>query len=194
MKVKGLAVIATIFGMMMILSGCSKENSLGSNQSVDSTFAASCEHLSGFVVAGGKVTEATYTLKKQGDPKDQLWPNHCLVRGVMNPRKGIDGKDYALQFELRLPEHWNQRLYYQGGSGVDGRLFTAVGRYAGGGNTRNALSDGFAVVTTDSGHIAEQGAADGAFLFGADPQARDEYGDMQIPQVTMAARKVINAF
>jgi len=120
------------------------------------------------------------------------FPEHCLVRGAMNARTGVDGRPYALQFELRLPTAWNSRLFYQGGSGVDGTLFTATGDYGGGGNTRNALLDGYAVVTTDSGHQAVAGVANGAFLFGADPQARLEYGNAQIPQVTGAARTVIS--
>lgn len=50
-------------------------------------------------------------------------PDHCLVRGAMNQRTGIDGQPYALQFELRFPTDWNKRFYYQCSSGVDGVLF-----------------------------------------------------------------------
>ncbi|WP_052754938.1 tannase/feruloyl esterase family alpha/beta hydrolase [Lampropedia cohaerens] len=140
------------------------------------------------------MTQATFERASAGAITATSWPDHCLVRGAMNQRTGIDGKPYALQFELRLPMAWNQRFYYQGGSGVDGQLFTALGNYSGGGNTRNALLDGFAVVTTDSGHIAEAGMENGSYLFGADPQARDEYGDMQLPQVTAAAKTLITGF
>ncbi|WP_204429736.1 tannase/feruloyl esterase family alpha/beta hydrolase [Alloalcanivorax marinus] len=175
----------------MLLAGCGGSSSSDSTADAASPFVKQCEALAGLPVDGGSVTTATYTAASDGDPSSALWPDHCLVRGAMNERTGIDGKPYALRFEVRLPAEWNDRLYYQGGSGVDGTLFTAVGRYAGGGNTRNALIDGFAVVTTDSGHQTEAGVANGAFLFGADPQARDEYGDMQIPQVTAAARTVI---
>ncbi|ROR25090.1 feruloyl esterase [Comamonas sp. BIGb0124] len=157
------------------------------------SFAQTCSALVGTAVAGGVVTQATMTAASEGTVSAASWPSHCLVRGVMNQRTGIDNKPYALQFELRLPEAsaWNSRFYYQGGSGVDGTLFTALGSYSGGGNERNALLDGYAVVTTDSGHIAETGVANGSFLFGADPQARDEYGDMQIPQVTAAAQTLM---
>lgn len=154
-------------------------------------FTAACSALKGTAVNGGAVTEATYTAASTGDITATSVPQHCLIRGAMNQRTGIDGKPYALRFELRLPRTWNSRFYYQGGSGVDGTLFTAVGTYAGGGNTRNALLDGFAVVTTDSGHTAEVGTANGAYLFGADPQARYEYGDQQIQPVTGAAKTLI---
>lgn len=154
-------------------------------------FTAACVALNGVAVDGGAVTEATYTPASTGDVTAASVPQHCLVRGAMNKRTGIDGKPYALRFELRLPRTWNSRFYYQGGSGVDGTLFTAVGTYGGGGTTRNALLDGFAVVTTDSGHVAEVGPANGSFLFGADPQARYEYGDQQIQPVTGAAKSLI---
>lgn len=155
-------------------------------------FSAACAALAGAAVGGGAVSEATFTAASAAPVTATSVPQHCLVRGAMNQRTGIDGKPYALRFELRLPFAWNTRFYYQGGSGVDGTLFTAVGNYTGGGNTRNALLDGYAVVTTDSGHVTEAGVANGLFLFGADPQARDEYGDAQIPLVTAAAKGLIN--
>ena len=45
-------------------------------------------------------------------------PAHCLVKGLMQERKGADGKDYAIGFEMRLPMQWNGRFYHQvnGGS------------------------------------------------------------------------------
>lgn len=154
---------------------------------------AACPALVGTAVPyGGTVTSAVFTPATTGDVTATSVPDHCLIRGAMNSRIGVDGRSYALQFELRLPVGWNRRFFYQGGSGVDGTLFTAVGQYGGGGNTRNALLDGYAVVTTDSGHLAITGVADGAFLFGADPQARLEYGNQQIPNVTRAAQQLIS--
>lgn len=157
-------------------------------------FQSACAALNGTAVTGGAVSEATFTPASDGAVTATSVPQHCLLRGAMNQRTGIDGKPYALGFELSLPFGWNQRFYYQGGSGVDGTLFRALGAYTGGGNTRNALLDGYAVVTTDSGHRAETGVANGAFLFGADPQARYEYGDQQLPQVTAAAKALIRKF
>ncbi len=40
-------------------------------------------------------------------------PAHCLVKGLMQERKGTDGKDYAIGFEMRLPTQWNGRFYHQ---------------------------------------------------------------------------------
>lgn len=155
---------------------------------------ANCPTLMGTGVSGGTVGTAEFVPATAPPVTANSFPDHCLVRGAMNSRTGIDGRPYALQFELRLPLTWNSRFYYQGGSGVDGTLFTARGSYPAGGNTRNALLDGYAVVTTDSGHLSVAGVPNGAFLFGADPQARLEYGNLQIPQVSGAAKTVISKY
>ncbi len=176
----------------LALSGCGSGD--GDTKPIEMSleqFQSACTAMNGTSVTGGAVSEASFTEASTGQVTATAVPQHCLLRGAMNQRTGIDGKPYALGFELRLPFQWNSRFYYQGGSGVDGTLFTAVGAYSGGGNTRNALLDGYAVVTTDSGHRAETGVANGAFLFGADPQARDEYGDQQLPQVSAAAKSLI---
>ena len=34
-------------------------------------------------------------------------PEHCLVRGVINPRTGAGGRQFGIGFELRLPLAWN---------------------------------------------------------------------------------------
>ena len=37
-------------------------------------------------------------------------PEHCLVQGQMNQRtSSVDGKTYAIGFEMRLPNAWNGR-------------------------------------------------------------------------------------
>ena len=56
------------------------------------------------------------SLKLAGQPVAE----HCLVKGAMHPRKGSDGRDYAIGFEMRLPKDWNGRFYYQGNGGLDG--------------------------------------------------------------------------
>ena len=39
--------------------------------------------------------------------------NHCLVRGHVGERTGIDGNTYKVSFELRLPDDWNGRFVHQ---------------------------------------------------------------------------------
>ena len=40
-------------------------------------------------------------------------PEHCLVKGKMHERKGINDQDFAIAFEMRLPKDWNGRFYHQ---------------------------------------------------------------------------------
>ncbi len=120
-------------------------------------------------------------------------PDHCHVQGKINQRTGIDGKTYAIGFDLRLPTNWNGRFFFQGGGGTDGVLQDAFGTLPGGGNTTNALSLGYAVVFTDTGHLNESGPV-GSYLFGLDPQARVDNGYNSMDVTTQIAKAVIASF
>jgi poly(3-hydroxybutyrate) depolymerase len=112
---------------------------------------------------------------------------HCLVTGRMAERTGpIDGKPYAIGFELRLPVQWNGRFYHQGNGGIDGVVQKALGAL-GGGPLTGALAQGFAVLSSDAGH------APPAPHFGLDPQARLDYGYQAVGKLTPMARQVIAA-
>ena len=54
-------------------------------------------------------------------------PPHCLLTGKVNQRTGSDGKAYAIQFEIRLPEDWNGRFLHQVNGGNDGVVVPAMG-------------------------------------------------------------------
>ncbi|MDB5857699.1 MAG: esterase, partial [Ramlibacter sp.] len=56
---------------------------------------------------------AAGTLAVAGNPV----PAHCQVTGRMFPRTGIDGNSYAIGFEMRLPNAWNGRFFYQANGG-----------------------------------------------------------------------------
>ncbi|MGY3451417.1 tannase/feruloyl esterase family alpha/beta hydrolase [Bradyrhizobium sp. USDA 4353] len=113
-------------------------------------------------------------------------PDHCLIRGKINERTGIDGKPYAIGYELRLPATWNGKFVFQGGGGVDGVRRPALGLLTGA-TPPNALSNGYAAASTDSGHLEEPGPL-GPYLFGLDPQARRDKGYSSIPPVVAAAQ------
>ena len=38
---------------------------------------------------------------------------HCVVHGKLYKRIGSDGKEYAIDYELRLPEQWNEKFLFQ---------------------------------------------------------------------------------
>jgi feruloyl esterase len=119
---------------------------------------------------------------KQGD---QPLPEHCRVTGQMNKRKGSDGRDYAIGFEMRLPQQWNGRFYYQGNGGLDGSVQPALGAL-GGGPITGALMQGFAVISSDAGHTGPQTP-----FFGMEPQARLDYGYQAVASLTPMAKALI---
>ncbi len=130
----------------------------------------------------GGTTVAAGTLTVAGQPV----PEHCLVTGKMFERtSAVDGQAYAISFEMRLPRAWNGRFYHQGNGGIDGNVSTAVGA-SGGGATTHALMQGFAVLSSDAGHLASQGSA-----WGIDPQARLDYGYQAVGKLTPMAKSLV---
>jgi hypothetical protein len=122
-------------------------------------------------------------------------PEHCEVIGVLHERDGAAGQRYAIHFHLRLPIQWNGGFFFQGGGGSDGVLGDALGL------TSNvappALSQGYAVVSQDSGHDNASNsdpARGGAVAFGFDPQARADYGGTSLKVVADTAKAVIRTF
>jgi len=114
-------------------------------------------------------------------------PAHCQLVGQMYPRVGpIDGKNYAIGFEMRLPNDWNGRFYYQANGGIDGSVVTATGSVSGGPALTNALNMGFAVISSDAGHSGALGP-----FFGIDPQARLDYGYQAVAKLTPMAKAAI---
>ena len=114
-------------------------------------------------------------------------PAHCQVSGEMFRRTSlVDGKSYAIGFEMRLPLNWNGRFFYQANGGTDGNVSTALGAVNGGGGLTNALQKGFAVISSDAGHNASQNPT-----FGIDPQESLDYGYQAVAKLTPMAKSVI---
>ncbi len=112
---------------------------------------------------------------------------HCLVKGEMYRRTSPqDGKSYAIGFEMRLPNAWNGRLFYQANGGIDGSVATALG--GDGPTPTTALQQGFAVISSDAGH---SGSFDPSF--GIDFQARLDYGYQAAAKLTPMAKALIAA-
>jgi hypothetical protein len=151
------------------------------------TLIGSCEgllaQLTGLpdTVFTGSSTVAAGTLQVAGQPV----PVHCRVTGHMNQRIGLDGRPYAIGFELRLPVEWNGRFWYQGNGGIDGSVAPATGAL-GGGPLTHALAQGFAVISSDAGHPAAYGPS-----FGFDPLARLDYGYQAVGTLTPMAKAAI---
>ena len=116
-------------------------------------------------------------------------PAHCRVDGVLHRRKGVDGQEYGIGFAVALPAQnaWNGDFMMQGGGGGNGIVFYPTGaNYAG---DQPALSRGFAVASTDSGHHAKTGAFD--FSFMRDQQAYLDFAFLANAEVAGVAKQII---
>ncbi|RKR28499.1 feruloyl esterase [Acidovorax sp. 93] len=112
---------------------------------------------------------------------------HCQITGTMHSRvSAVDGKNYAIGFEMRLPNAWNGRFYYQANGGLDGSVVPATGSYSSGVQVTSALLQGFAVISSDAGHTGAQNNT-----FGFDPQARLDYGYQAPQKLTPMAKNAI---
>lgn len=105
--------------------------------------------------------------------------DYCSVVGRIGHHTGIDGMDYAITFNLSLPDTWNGDFVHQFNGGIDGVNVPATGPLLSGDRTQTALGRGYAVVSSDAGHdggaVRDAGFA-GASRFGFDPVARRDYG------------------
>jgi hypothetical protein len=122
-------------------------------------------------------------------------PEHCEVIGAMRARTGADGQHYVVKFHLRLPLQWNGRFLFQGGGGTNGNLGPANGSLQPGMPT--ALEQGFAVVSTDSGHdntANNDAAKQGTVAFGHDYEARLEYSEKALDTVATTAKRIVERF
>lgn len=138
-------------------------------------------------IPGLKVASAvSVAAKTDGAAASDNYPAHCRVQGSINDRIGIDAKPYAIGYEVRLPTTWNGKFFFQGGGGTNGVLVPAVGNLLNS-STSNALSQGYAVASTDGGHNTGQSDVG----FGLDPQARSDYGYNAVGTLAPAAKQII---
>ena len=157
-----------------------------------------CEQLAAFSYPALRIVSvqavAAGTLRLPGIA--QPMPEHCVVAGRLLERTSpVDGKGYAIGFEMRMPTAWNGRFFYQANGGLDGFVTPAYGNILGGAPTTNGLLQGFAVLSSDAGHAFERSNPTiGAATFGIDPQARRDYGYSAVAQLTPMAQALIASF
>jgi len=174
--------------LLTVLAACGGGDDAGLPQLAPATGTtlASCTDLATKIsFANTTITAANAiaagTLMVAGNPV----PAHCQVTGKMYTRVSpVDGNTYAIGFEMRLPNAWNGRFFYQANGGTDGSVSNAVGAVNGGFGLTNALNMGFAVISSDAGHT-------GAQNFGYDPQARLDYGYQAAAKLTPMAKAAI---
>jgi hypothetical protein len=176
------ALVLTVF----MLPGCTTP------EAVKAPAPLACGQVTTRALAIPGLTVATAVALAASGPADsaQSHPAHCQVRGSIHPRTGLDGRPYAIGFDLRLPAvGWNGGFFYAGDAGFGGSFNDPLGSVAMGGRS-NALSRGYAVVSSDSGHVAAPGQLfDGSF--GMDPQARIDYGHNALGSLTPLAKRMV---
>ena len=192
MKKKCLVLLVCIFLIVAAgeASGRQRSVAVGGTPAIDCTSLTAAFNYP-------NTTLTSVTLKAEGSVSVTgigPMPEHCLITGKMNERvSSVDGKPYAIGFEMRLPKNWSGRFFYQGNGGTDGIVQPAYGNILGGGPTSNGLLKGFAVISSDAGHAIGPGPIDGA-VFGIDPQARLDYGYKAVAQLTPMAKNLIKTY
>lgn len=181
-------VLAALSALTLGACGGSDESLPQLEAATPATLTGSCESLAGRLSALANTTVTATSSVAAGalSIAGQAVPAHCLVVGHMHRRVGvIDGQTYAIGFEMRLPQAWNGRFYYQANGGLDGQVVVATGA-TGGGALTHALHKGFAVISSDAGHSSAQNP-----VFGLDPQARLDYGYQAVGKLTPMAKNVL---
>lgn len=173
----------------LALAACSSsDDSLPQLAAATPAALQSCTDLPGKLsFANTTITGATLTTAGTLTVAGKAVGEHCRVTGRMFDRvSAVDGQNYAIGFEMRLPKDWNGRFFYQANGGIDGSVVPATGGIGGGGALNNALNMGFAVLSSDAGHAASMGP-----FFGIDPQARLDYGYQAVGKLTPMAKSAL---
>ena len=157
-KVRHAAALAAMTASLL-MSACQ------SSASRAVTAETACATLSGKTIGGATLT-TTFV------PASGKVPMYCKVNGTLAP---------ALNFEIRLPDAWNGKLYYAGGGGYDGVMTELV---------VPPLLQGYAEVVSDSGHQGDGMSA--AFALN-DTFAAQLFGSFSVPTVMSTALKTVTA-
>ena len=182
---------ACLAALAVLLAGCGDNDDDGTPPVSSRPITERCSAAFLQPPAGMTLTAAEIVPAANGEPE------HCRVQARFAERTGVNGQTYAIQFNLRLPADpaWNGRFLFQAQGGTDGNLGDAKGGVGAG--LPNALTRGFAVVSTDAGH-SNQANNDpqrgGTATFGLDPQARLDYGYNALDQVTRQSKSLIQGF
>jgi len=115
--------------------------------------------------------------------KAESVPSHCLAEGMIDQRTGAGGKSYGIGFAIPLPDNWSSRFLMQGGGGFNGTVRPPVGAAAAGDHP--ALSRGFDVVSTDTGHQGNDRT------FFQDQQAGLDFAYVAVGRVAVIAKQIV---
>lgn len=164
---KGTALVATAV-TTLLLSACGGGSGGTSPVTQVVTAEQACTALSGKTINGATLTTTSV-------PASGAVPTYCKVNGTIPP---------ALNFEMRLPDAWNGKLYYGGGGGYNGAIPPVSGLIL------TALTQGYASVASDSGH---QGSGLDASFALTDNLAAQLFGNLSVPTVMSTALQSVTS-
>jgi len=157
-------LVAAALGALLLTACGSDDDGTVPSQTVSSQQA--CDALSGKTIAGA-------TLATTMVPASAGVASYCKVSGTIAP---------ALNFEIRLPQTWNGKLYYAGGGGYNGAIAPQASYVT------PALSQGYAIVASDSGHQDNGLSANFALT---DTFAAQLFGSLSVPTVMSTALETL---
>src|SRR6185503_2646751 len=144
-------------------------NSLANYTIADSVPRKACESLSGF--KGDDIV----TIAARVVPATADTPQHCRATGVISPE---------VAFEVNLPERWNRRFYMTGNGGLAGDALDAPMN----GDRTSALTNGFVMARTNTGHDARKEPS-GSFIL-SNPQKAIDYAYRAVHVTAETAKAV----
>jgi len=107
-------------------------------------------------------------------------PAHCRVRGMLDPE---------IAFEVNLPARWNGRFYMIGNGGLAGERADDARRAA---ERAAALSHGFAIASTNTGHDA-QTEPSGTFVLNS-PQKATDYAFRAVHLTAVTTKAITSVY
>src|SRR5215470_14638506 len=128
-----------------------------------------CESLSGF--KGKEVT----TIQSRVVAATADTPQHCRVTGLIAPE---------VAFEVDLPDRWNRRFYMTGNGGLAGDPVDQPNTA----DRTSALTDGFVMARTNTGHDARKEPS-GSFIL-SNPQKAIDYAYRAVHVTAETAKAV----
>jgi hypothetical protein len=134
----------------------------------------SCDALASLTL-DGLVEIAARTMDAAGDV-----PAHCRVSGTLAPE---------IAFEVNLPAVWNGRFYMIGNGGLAGEAPDDPGRAA---QRGTALSHGFVMASTNTGHYARE-EPQGTFVL-SNPQKAIDYAYRAVHLTATTAKEIARRY
>ena len=177
--------------LAIVVAGCGGDDSVPANAAPLDAKASEAFCVDLAAKAGLPATTLTTKYVPEGTKRPgtattgAFLSGYCLITGSVDPRTGVDGKPYAIGFQLSMPDNWNGRFLYLGGGGNDGSLRDTSLSSSISGGTPSPLLQGFAVVSADAGHTGSSGA------FALDPQARIDHAYNAHDKTAVTAKALI---